>query len=115
MYKQNRRIPTSVKVNQSYEGERIEEKIHRITNNKEPIKDGAPLIYSERKDGVLPEYNIRTDRWEIAVDAMDKVTGSHRAKREERLKGFEAKLEKANGKGDGGAEPLGGTGGEPKA
>ena len=71
-----------MRTNSSYEGETIEAKIRRITNNKEPIKDGAPLIYTERKNGVMAEYNIRTDRFEIAVEGMDKVTGSHRAKRE---------------------------------
>ena len=45
-----------------YEGEQIEEKVRRIVNNNEPITDGAPIIFTEKKDGVLPEYNIRTDR-----------------------------------------------------
>ena len=30
-----------IKYNKSYVGERLEEKIQRITSNKEPIKDGA--------------------------------------------------------------------------
>ena len=55
------------------EGEYIEEKVRRITENGEPIEDGAPIIYTERKDGVNPAYNIRTDRWEIAQDAMEQV------------------------------------------
>jgi hypothetical protein len=82
MYKQNRTTPTTLKVNQTYEGERIEEKIQRIVNNKEPITDGAPIIYTERKEGVQPQYNIRTDRWEVAIDAMDKVSKSYKAKRD---------------------------------
>ena len=57
----------------TYEGETIETKVNRIVNNGEPITDGAPIIYTERKDGVLPEYDIRTDRWDITIDAMDKV------------------------------------------
>ena len=36
------------------EGEYIEEKVRRITENGEPIEDGAPIIYTERKDGVNP-------------------------------------------------------------
>lgn len=86
MYKQTPPTRTSLKINTSYIGERIEEKIERIVNNKEPISDGAPIIYTERKDGILPEYNIRTDRWEIAIEAMDTVTKSYQAKREQRLK-----------------------------
>lgn len=66
--------------NDSYEGESIEEKVERFVNGNEPITDSAPLIYTERKDGVRPEYNIRTDRFEIGLEAMDYVTRSERAK-----------------------------------
>ena len=61
---------------QTKEGEYIEEKVRRITENGEPIEDGAPIIYTERKDGVNPAYNIRTDRWEIAQNAMEQVGNS---------------------------------------
>lgn len=55
------------------EGETIEEKVTRVVENKEPITDGAPIIYTNRDDGVIAAYNIRTDRWEIAQEAMDEV------------------------------------------
>lgn len=84
MYNKTKPTITKMIVNEGYEGETIEKKIRRIVNNNEPIKDGAPLIYSERKDGVQPGYDIRTDRWEVAVDAMDKISKTHQAKREER-------------------------------
>lgn len=64
---------------QTKEGEYIEEKVRRITESGEPIEDGAPIIYTERKDGVNPAYNIRTDRWEIAQDAMEQV-GTNKSK-----------------------------------
>ena len=73
---------TNLIVNNSLEGETIETKIERILTQREPIKDGAPLIYTERNGGVLPEHDIRTDRWEVAIDAMDKVTRSQIAKSE---------------------------------
>ena len=57
----------------SLEGETIELKITRLLENKEPIDDGAPTIYTARKDGVDPAYNIRTDRFEIAAEIMDKL------------------------------------------
>lgn len=82
MYKQNKIPTTSIKINESYVGETIEQKIQRITNNKEPISDGAPLVYTERNEGIRPEYDIRTDRWEIALDAMDTVSKAHKANRE---------------------------------
>lgn len=56
---------------ETIEGERIEEKMRRVIDNKEPITDGAPIIYTERSMGVMPEYNIRTDRWDIAQHAME--------------------------------------------
>ena len=55
------------------EGERIELKIDRMTQNNEPIGDSAPIIYTQRKDGVIAAYDIRTDKWDIALDAMEKV------------------------------------------
>ena len=62
------------------EGECIEEKIRRVTQNGEPITDGAPIIFTEKKDGVLPQYDIRTDRWDIALMAMDAVNKAKTAK-----------------------------------
>ena len=35
------------------EGERLECKIERMTENNEPIGETAPLIYTPRKDGVI--------------------------------------------------------------
>lgn len=74
---------TSLVCNESYEGITIEEKIRRIVENNEPITDSSPIIYTDRKDGVLPAYDIRTDRFDVAIDAMDKVNRSNIAKRDE--------------------------------
>lgn len=68
-----------------YEGESIETKCARILQNKEPITDTAPIIYTAKEDGVLPAYNIRTDRFDIAMDAYDKITRSS-AKKEQTVK-----------------------------
>lgn len=70
----------------TYEGETIEKKVARVVENNEPITDGAPIIYTEKKDGVLPQYDIRTDRWDIALEAMDKVNQANIAKSKEYLK-----------------------------
>jgi hypothetical protein len=116
MYNRQRPDETSLNVNTSYQGERLEDKINRIVNNKEPITDGAPIIFTERKNGVEPQFDIRTDRFEIAIDAMDKVAQAYKAKREENIKNFQNKMNKANQKldeknktKDSGAEPAGGT------
>jgi len=73
--------PKLVKTNYEFnQGESIEEKVKRVTENNEPITDGAPIIYTNRDDGVLPAYNIRTDRWEVAQQAMDAVNQANLAK-----------------------------------
>jgi len=61
-------------------GETIETKVQRIVHNGEPIKDGAPEIFTERKDGVMAAYDVRTDKWEIAAEAMDIAEKSKMAK-----------------------------------
>lgn len=62
------------------EGEPIEDKIRRILDENEPITDGAPIIYTDKKDGVRPEFNIRADKWDIAIQAMDKVSNYEASK-----------------------------------
>ena len=110
MYRVRKADVTSLKVNTSYEGESIEQKVERIVNNKEPISDGAPLIYTERKEGVRPETDVRTDRFEIAVDAMDKVAKSKIAKREEGLKPVKGgKNDPVDKGGETGGQSLEGT------
>jgi hypothetical protein len=101
MYKKNTPNETNYHINESYVGETIETKIRRIVDNKEPITDGAPLIYTERKKGVEPQYDIRTDRFEIAIEAMDLVNKTHQAKREERQKLRDEKNKTPDGNGGG--------------
>jgi len=78
-------------------GESIEDKVRRIENNKEPITDGAPLVYTERKDGVQEAYDVRTDKWEVALNAMDAVTKSKLAKRQEQLKDIDKVVKDKDG------------------
>ena len=97
---------TNVHINISTIGERLETKLDRIVNNKEPIKDGAPLIYTERKEGVRASTNIKTDRWEVAVEATDKIARSYAARRENKgstgVKPDDGKAEPIHGKTDNG-------------
>lgn len=105
MYKKNKIDRTSIKINASVEGEPLETKIERMVNNKESIEQGAQLIYMERNEGVIAGYNIRTDRWDAAIDAMDKATGAKIATREKKGKIVELNPENSIGK----AESTGGT------
>lgn len=91
MYKPKRVGKSYIGTVEPVEGETIEHKVERILNNKEPITDGAPEIYTERKDGVGAEYNIRTDRWELATESMDIVNKQKQAKRDAKAKVSEEK------------------------
>lgn len=64
--------------NLTYEAEPREVKLRKIISGESSnMEDGVfPTIYTEKKDGVLPEYDIRTDRFEVAIDAMDKINQS---------------------------------------
>jgi hypothetical protein len=86
---------TTLKSVDTYEGEPIEHKIERILSNEEPITDGAEELYTDRKDGVKAEYNIRTDRFELAAESMDLVSKNKAAKRDANAR---AKEEKKSGK-----------------
>lgn len=64
--------------NLTYQAEPREVKLRKIINGESnDIEDGVfPTIYTEKKDGVKPEFDIRTDRFEIAIDAIDKINQS---------------------------------------
>lgn len=62
----------------TYEAEPREVKLRKIISGETSnMEDGVfPIIYTEKKDGVQPEYDIRTDRFEVAIDAIDKINQS---------------------------------------
>lgn len=64
--------------NLAYQADPREVKLRKIINGESNnMEDGVfPTIYTEKKDGVQPEYDIRTDRFEVAIDAMDKINQS---------------------------------------
>lgn len=64
--------------NLTYQAEPREVKLRKIINGEaQNMEDGVfPTIYTEKKDGVMPEYDIRTDRFEVAIDAIDKINRS---------------------------------------
>lgn len=64
--------------NLAYQAEPREVKLRKIISGEaNNMEDGVfPTIYTEKKDGVQPEFDIRTDRFEIAIDAIDKINQS---------------------------------------
>lgn len=62
----------------TYQAEPREVKLRKIISGESSsMEDGVfPTIYTEKKDGVMPEYDIRTDRFEVAIEAIDKINKS---------------------------------------
>lgn len=62
----------------TYKAEPREVKLRKIISGESNnMDDGVfPTIYTEKKDGVQPEFDIRTDRFEVAIDAIDKINQS---------------------------------------
>lgn len=79
-------IKSNLCTTEAFEGESIEDKVRRTTESKAPIEAVSPMIYTERKDGVRADTNIRTDKWDVAQQAMDTIAQGTRQQREKRMK-----------------------------
>lgn len=79
----------SIKKSQFNEGLNIETKVARMVSNEEPITDSVPLFYGSAKDGVRPEYNVRTDRFQIAMEAHEKISSYEKSQYLKRVNGVE--------------------------
>lgn len=88
-YKVRKPKQTTLRGRSSVVSEPLERKIERMTQNGEPIDSlpgGGELIYTEKSEGVNPAYDIRTDRFEVALDAVEKVNKSKTAKAKKQAK-----------------------------
>lgn len=81
-----RSFATTISRNESVEGKTIEQELEIMLQNGEEIGDQkAEPIYTERKEGVKEAFNIRHDKWITAQKAMQKVSKSYEARREDRI------------------------------
>lgn len=95
-------IKSQILCNEDYEGQSIERMIEKFLNEGTPIESISPTIYTLRSEGVRPEYDIRTDKWEIAQEAMGRVTDKyHEARKQSQLKYANKKAENNNENGSG--------------
>lgn len=76
---------SNLRTTEGFEGMSLEQKIFQAVNSKAPIEAVAPMVYTERKDGVLPETNIRTDRFEVAQEAMTEIAKGVRERRAKKI------------------------------
>lgn len=110
MYRKIKPTSSKLKGVKAYKGESIEKKVFRMMTNGEPIKDGAPLTYTDRADGVQPDYDIRTDKFEYLVEGHNALAKTKRAKRDNIGKAMDS-LDKQNqelNKGEAGKPENGG-------
>lgn len=61
----------------------LEHKLEAMIANEEPISGTAELIYTKKRDGVLPAYDPRTDKFDNAIEAINNITMAAIAKRKE--------------------------------
>lgn len=59
------------------EGQSIEEVMRINTINREMPQQILPELYQPRDEGVDPMCDIRTDKFDMALDAMDKVNRAY--------------------------------------
>lgn len=69
---------SKIRIDNLYEAEPLEMKLRRkMKGGKVDEEEGDQktwaIAYTEKKDGVKPEYDIRTDRFEIAREAMETI------------------------------------------
>lgn len=92
-----------LRVNNSREAESLETILRK---NKQgagiELLGTKPLLYNLRKDGVIPEANIKHDKWNDAQTAHDSIARLMATKRAE----FDKKIENPN------TESTAGTGGD---
>lgn len=67
---------STITVRAQYEAEPLEVKLRKkMKGGKIDEEEGDQktwaIAYTEKKDGIKPEYDIRTDRFEIAREAME--------------------------------------------
>lgn len=85
-----------IKINTSYEGEPIEREVEKLLAGEVELEATGSPIYTKKADGVLPEYDIRTDRFAIGQDAMGKINIQRM--------NYQPWLEKSEGEGEGEGE-----------
>lgn len=73
---------SQIKRNNTFEGDNILVTMKRALQGDGDTGEELPTYFTERKAGVLPGFNIRTDRWEVARKATETLQKSETAQRE---------------------------------
>lgn len=63
-------------------GQTIEQEIAAALKANQPIDSSKQIIYTEKKEGVIPAFDHRTDRFAAAMESVDKFWQKRREKKE---------------------------------
>lgn len=63
---------------ETYVESALEDKLRDMKIRKESIEKRNELIYTDKRDGVIPGYNIRFDRFDAGLEACEKY-GAYKA------------------------------------
>lgn len=85
MFRKQTTTTAKLHINESIIGEPLARKIERALSNGEVIPSDANITYTERKDGVIPDYDIRTDKMDIAREAAGTINKMNIARREQAI------------------------------
>lgn len=91
MFRFRIRKNSQLKCEQPYEGLTLAREIEKFQEEGGEIEMGSPLIFTKKSDGVRPETNIRTDRFEMAQDRMQIANEAKNAQRAKKKADEEAK------------------------
>jgi hypothetical protein len=69
----------NLKVNNSYSAESLERTIERRLSNGDDLNDKVNLLFYDVSDGVMPGTNVRTDRFDVALDGMTMIEKTKKA------------------------------------
>lgn len=79
-------MKTLIRINEPFhEGRTIERQIAIAMLTNEPVDQSSPITFTKRSDGVLPDFDIRTDKWQLAQKAMTAVADKIRLNRTQKL------------------------------
>lgn len=81
----------NIQLENTYEAEGLEVKLRKMLENKEPIPEDWVTIYTEKSKGVEPQFNPRTDRWDIAMQTVGKIRYAENAEQTKRLEAMKEK------------------------
>lgn len=65
-------------------GQTIENEIAAALKANQPIDSSKQLIYTEKKEGVIPAFDHRTDRFAAAMESVDNFWRNRKQKNKEK-------------------------------